>query len=578
MRVRSNEILALVLTLIIPMGSGALAAGKDRDDERGYMEDWEHEGDLLGNIVRTDAGYVSGTVMDTLLVTNGNPDGPVSSVLVGASRRPVRVFRGIPYAAPPVGELRFKPPQPVTPWSGIREASAFSKWPPQVFPTLPRLGFLMDDAMSEDCLYLNVITPARRRHERLPVLVWFHGGGLTTQSGTRAGYNMPAQAQEGVVAVSVSGRLDVMGFLAHPALSEESPMHASGNYGMLDLVAALQWVKTNIAAFGGDPDQIGIWGQSGGGQKINWLMTSPLSEGLFNAAISQSGSGGGTDLPTAEQRGVALQTQLGISGTPDEVRAALRALPWQDIQNAAAAIQFSTSPTIDGWSQLDRIENVFAAGRQHNVPFIIGIANTEWTATNFTVQLMSTLTSSGSPTYVFVHTHVPEGWKPALAWHSFENGYIFHAAVAVAPNNFNDYAIAAGAPYTIAPGVALTDAGWTRGRELRYAPAGPEEDARGVTVTDAAWSWLDAWHEDFMAKTWIHFAATGNPNLPRGTLSGPHLPRWEPYDHVVDTFMALDVTPVVEPGFTMPNPTRQMPIPIPTYHHPFRGYSGPPPY
>jgi hypothetical protein len=221
---------------------------------------------------------------------------------------------------------------------------------------------------------------------------------------------------------------------------------------------------------------------------------------------------------------------------------------------------------------------VFAAGKQHNVPFIIGIANTEWTATNFTVRLMSTLKSSGAPTYVFVHTHVPDGWKPALAWHSLENGYIFHAPTAVAPNNFNDYAIAQGSPYSIVPGEALTDAGWTRGREIRYSPAGPAEDTWGVTVTDAAWSWLDAWHADYMARTWIQFAATGNPNLPPRSLSGPPLPRWRPYKYADDHFMALDCTPVVEPGFTKPTATKEMPIPIPHYGTPFPGYSGPPPY
>ena len=197
----------------------------------------------------------------------------------------------------------------------------------------------MDDAMSEDCLYLNVQTPAKRKNERLPVMVWLHGGGLTSQSGTRAGYNMPVQAQRGVVSVSVSDRIAVMGFLAHPALSAESPKGASGNYGMLDLVAALKWVKNNIAAFGGDPHRIMIWGQSGGGSKINWLMTSPLSEGLFSAAICQSGGGGGRPLATNEQAGVALLDKLGISGAPD-VLAALRALPWQDIVNAASSNRF----------------------------------------------------------------------------------------------------------------------------------------------------------------------------------------------------------------------------------------------
>lgn len=566
-------IVALVLTVMIPMGYIGVAAAKDSQD---LEHSYKTESNLLTDPILTDAGYVSGTLVDNQLITNGNPQGPPSAVRVGYIGEAVRYYRGIPYAAPPVGNLRFKPPQPVTPWSGIREGTAFSKWPPQTFPTGTRLGYLMDDAMSEDCLYLNVITPAKRKNERLPVLVWLHGGGITSQSGTRSGYNMPAQAQEGVVTVSVSGRLAVMGFLAHPALSAESPMGASGNYGHLDLVAALKWVKKNIAAFGGDPDRIMIWGQSGGGSKINWLMTSPLSEGLFNAAVCQSGGGGGTPLATQEQRGVALLDALGISGAPD-VLAALRALPWQDIVNAARSISYSATPTIDGWSQIDTVQNVFAAGKQHNVPFIIGIAHTEWTPTNFTVNLMPTLKSSGSPTYVFVHTHVPMGWKPAKAWHSLENGYIFGAIRAVAPNNFNDYGKAAGAPYTVVNVVAgLDDGGWTYGRTLRY-PCGPSE-VNGVTMTDAGWTWLDAWHEDFMSKTWIQFAATGDPNLPPGTLTGPVLPKWLPYDPADGRFMALDSTPVVEPGFSTPTAGGVLPIPIPVYGTPFPGYSGPPPF
>ena len=173
---------------------------------------------------------------------------------------------------------------------------------------------------------------------------------------------------------------------------------------------------------------------------------------------------------------------------------------------------------------VDTVQNVFAAGKQQNVPFIIGVAHTEWVPTNFTVNLMKTLKSSGSPTYVFVHTHVPEGWKPGKAWHSLENGYIFGAALAVAPNNFIDYGIAAGAPYTIVPGVVgLDDAGWTYGRDLRY-DCGPSE-VKDLVVSDAGWTWLDAWHEDFMSNTWVQFAATGDPNLPRRTLTGPRLLR-----------------------------------------------------
>jgi len=439
----------------------------------------------------------------------------------------------------------------------------------------------MDDFMSEDCLYLNVQTPAKRKNERLPVMVWLHGGGLTTQSGTRAGYNMPVQAQRGVVSVSVSGRLDVMGFLALPQLTAESPNHASGNYGMLDIVAALKWVKNNIAEFGGDPNRIMIWGQSGGGNKICWMMTSPLTTGLFSAAVAQSGVGGGIALATNETRGVALLTQLGIPNDGNAL-AALRALPWQDIKNAARAISYSTQTTIDGWSQIDTIPNVFAAGKQQNVPFMIGIAHTEWVPSNATVNLMKTLKSSGSPTYVFVHTHVPPGWKPAHAWHSLENGYIFGAPTAVAPNNFNDYGIPAGAPYTLnaSANVGVSDASWTYGKTLRYLFSPPA--VTGLVSTDAGWNWVDAYHTDYMFGTWANFAATGDPNLPRHTLTGPALPVWHPYTFAVDQFMALDDVPVIEPGFTTPPAAippalgGELPIPPPVYATPFPGYSGPP--
>ncbi len=216
----------------------------------------DHGGNLgihLLDPIRTDAGLVSGTVIDiqTLAV-----DGiPTQFVTVGKVGEKVHIYRGIPYAAPPVGDLRWKPPQPVIPWEGIREATALTKWPPQQFPTQNRYGPILESGMSEDCLYLNVITPADEKNERLPVLVWFHGGGLTAQSGSRPSYNTPPLAQHGAVVVTVSGRLGVIGFLAHPGLTAESEHEASGNYGMLDLIAALKWVKKNIAAFGGDPTE-----------------------------------------------------------------------------------------------------------------------------------------------------------------------------------------------------------------------------------------------------------------------------------------------------------------------------------
>jgi len=573
-------VLALALTVMIPMGY--ITASAD-----GFGDDCELQGPIM-----TDAGLVTGTVFDNLLITNGDPNGPVSSVVAGTKGMPVRVYRGIPYAAPPVGNFRFMPPQPVTPWTGIRECSAFSKWPPQAFPTMTRLGYLFDDQMSEDCLYLNVITPAKWKNERLPVMVWFHGGGITTQSGTRPGYNTPAQAQGGVVTVSVSGRLDVMGFLALKSLSAESPYGASGNYGMLDLVAALQWVKKNIHAFGGDPDRIGIWGQSGGGEKVCWLMASPLTTRLFRSAIAQSGIGVGAPLATAEANGEAVLAALSPPLTDDAAGlAALRALPWEDIQKAAIAAHYSANITIDGYSQTDTIPNVFAKGEQQNVPFMVGLAHTEWGGEAAgtgaaAISFLSTLKSSGSPTYAFVHTRVPPGWLPALAWHSFENGYIFRAPVAIAPNNFIDFAEAAGAPYTIDPSVFVgyNDAGWTVGRQLTYTcggpPCGPTKEF-GLVSTNAGWNCLDTFHRDFMFETWAHFAATGDPNLPPEALKrywGPELPEWVPYSTAVDKFMALDTVPVVETGYSHPGVNGALPIPPPVFTCPFYGYTAPPPF
>ena len=191
--------------------------------------------------ILTDAGYVAGTLMDLQtysaesvnIQTSGDYSEPIT---VGELGNEFRIYLGIPYAAPPVGDLRWKPPQPVTPWEGIRQCVSFGKWATQAYPTGVRYGFIQESGMSEDCLYLNILTPAKRNTDRLPVMVWFHGGGLWGQSGHRDIYNSPGLPQHGVVLVTVSHRLNVMGYMAHPALSAESPQGTSGNYGMLDLV------------------------------------------------------------------------------------------------------------------------------------------------------------------------------------------------------------------------------------------------------------------------------------------------------------------------------------------------------
>ena len=255
------------------------------------------------DVVKTDAGYISGTVL-------GEPD------------KPVHVYRGIPYAAPPVGDLRWKPPQPVAPWSGIRECTAFSAFAPQ----MEFLGVKLDIPQSEDCLYLNVFTPAKKASEKLPVMVWMHGGGFYCGSGNEPYYNGLSLPSKGVVLVNVNMRLGPLGCLAHPLLSRESAKGVSGNYLFLDMIAALRWVQKNIAAFGGDPGNVTIFGESGGSAKVVNLMASPLAKGLFHRAIGESGGGRGTPLKEMEARGERVFARLGVDKEKDPLSAA-RALP-----------------------------------------------------------------------------------------------------------------------------------------------------------------------------------------------------------------------------------------------------------
>ena len=206
----------------------------------------------------------------------------------------VTVYKGIPYAAPPIGEMRWRPPQPAHAWDGVRECIRFGPSPMQNKP-VPFLflgpEFVVPASpISEDCLYLNVWTAAKSPHEKRPVLVWLYGGGFITGGASAPGYSGEALARQGIVFVSFNYRLGIFGFFSHPALSAESKYHSSGNYALLDQIAALAWVKKNIAAFGGDPEHITIAGQSAGSASVNCLLTSPLCKGLFQGAIGESGS------------------------------------------------------------------------------------------------------------------------------------------------------------------------------------------------------------------------------------------------------------------------------------------------
>jgi para-nitrobenzyl esterase len=310
-------------------------------------------------LLEIDSGYISGTVI---------------------SDNPVHIFRGIPYAAPPVGDLRWKPPQPVKPWSDIRECTDFGQTPSQDM-AIPMEGSQTE--IGEDCLYLNVQTPAGYAFDKLPVMVWFHGGCYHMGSGNSLESNSPALPEYGIVLVSVTHRLGVMGLMAAPELSKESPYNASGNYMVLDLIESLKWIQRNIAAFGGDQNNITIAGFSGGGGKVIGMLASPLAKGLFHKAIIESGSlymlFPGTPIKDQEAIGAQLFAKLGVTTLSEA-----RALDWKTIEKAnselGAELNMFTPAgpawnyTGDGYVFPESHDKVIREGYHNAVP-LLGVAN-----------------------------------------------------------------------------------------------------------------------------------------------------------------------------------------------------------
>ncbi|MBV9867038.1 MAG: carboxylesterase family protein [Abitibacteriaceae bacterium] len=309
-------------------------------------------------------------------------DGRLAGTLDAATG--IRSFKGIPFAAPPVGNLRWQAPQPVTKWRGVRQATAFGPRAMQ----LPLFGDMRfrSNGMSEDCLYLNVWTPARSRRAKLPVLVYFFGGGFVGGDGSEWRYDGEHMAQQGIVAVTVNYRLGVFGFLAHPELTRESPHHASGNYGLLDQHAALEWVHQNIAAFGGDPRHVTIAGESAGSISVSAQMASPLSKGLMAGAIGESGAILNTLAPgllaSAEADGVKFVSGLDLGGTPSTGAApslaALRAIPAEQLLQASGKKGLPRlRATIDGYFFPKAPAEIYAAGEQMHVPLLAGVNSAE---------------------------------------------------------------------------------------------------------------------------------------------------------------------------------------------------------
>jgi para-nitrobenzyl esterase len=468
--------------------------------------------------VKIEAGYITGTVI-------GEPGGKV------------RIYRGVPYAAPPVGERRWKPPQPVAPWSGSRQCAEFKTIAPQAMlgdlPPLPQ--FLPSD---EDCLYLNILTPAKKAEDKLPVMVWLHGGGYQLGCGSDPLANAARLPQHGIVLVNVNMRLNTLGLLAHPLLSEESPKGVSGNYMFLDMITALQWVQRNIVAFGGDPKNVTIFGESGGGAKVANLMASPLAKGLFQRAICESGTSvrafsPGKTLKELEAMGEKFFAKLGVNKEKDPLAAA-RALPWEKIietDNTLTRELVMFGPEglwdagVDGWFLPDTPSSIFRAGKQNTVPLIVCANLGEVTGPGVLVfpflipgyvDMLSSVSQAGQKGYAAIFDHVPAGWKRegCVSTHAMELGYVF-----------GDWDNKAG--------------NWPM-LYLLASQSGAKSPDPGLTDTDKRVS-------EAMMTMWAQFARTGDPNI-KG------LTAWPAYDEATDRYLYIAETLEVKSGFSRTSP------------------------
>lgn len=469
----------------------------------------------------------------------------------------VRRYAGVPYAAPPVGALRWRPPQPIEPWTGVRQATELPPGCPQpARPTPPgEEPFFGPGAvrLEEDCLYLNVWSAAEP-DDRAPVLVWIHGGGLVVGDGSETAYDGAALAGQGAVVVTFNYRLGALGYLAHPLLREESEHDASGNYGLLDQIAALEWVRRNVAAFGGDPDRVAVFGESAGSWSVNYLMASPLAAGLFAGAVGQSGGAFGpiaSPLPrdAAESAGVRFaETLLG-----PETEASLGALRSAPVDAVLAAGGATARPNVDGRVLTGSVHDVFHAGRQHDVPVIVGANADEGTA-------LSALIGGQPVTTV-------EQYRD---WARGEHGDFAEAFLAAYPAA-GDADVAAQRTASLGDGSFVWEMRtWARMMETVSSPAWLYFFTRTPPAADAGrygayhtaeipyvfnnlgggsrywfanrdYDQTDRRLSNLMASYWINFAATGDPN-------GVGLPEWPAYMRESDLALELGDTVTVRQG------------------------------
>lgn len=408
----------------------------------------------------------------------------------------VFVFRGIPYAAPPIGELRWRAPQPAAKWSGVRDASKLGHNCMQHQPYGDIDPFTA--GVSEDCLYLNVWTTSLKENAKKPVMVWIHGGGFWAGFGGEERHNGAPLAKKGAVVVTLNYRLGAFGFLAEPALASASPNDPVGNYGLLDQIAALRWVKRNIERFGGDPSRVTIFGESAGGMSVGSLIASPLAKGLFHRAILESGTGmnaiGVNTRDGAQAVAKQFAESLHVTGTGADLVKALRAVDAKDILNASLHIgppgapQFW--PVVDGWVLPHAVDTALMRGSANLVPVIVGTnrdEGDEWMAAPS--RAFARLTSAkGIPTYLYIFSRVAEDSvnQKRGAYHSAEIIFVF------------------GRPKPLDPGAGTT--------------------AYDSTLAAA------------MSDYWVAFATSGDPN---GPPTAGKWPKWPKYDPKTDALLEI---------------------------------------
>jgi len=459
----------------------------------------------------------------------------------------VWVYRGIPFAAPPVGDLRWHPPEPVAPWEGVRDATVLASpcMQPSVPASVASFYSVNSEQMEEDCLYLNVWSAAGPE-DRVPVLVWIHGGGLVAGNGSDVEYDGTALATRGVVLVTINYRLGALGYLAHPLLSAESPHDASGNYGTLDQVAALEWVQQNISTFGGDPSRVTIFGESAGSWSVNHMMTTPLARGLFHGAIGESGGGFGSagqayskaEIEAAGERFMAAVLGPDVDATVEQ----MRSVSATDILAAPPELVRS-SANVDGWVFPNTIFNVFAAGEQADIPVIVGSNADESTilggaqgASDLDEYRATVQTEYGDLADAFLRTYPAENDAAAL------QGRLASATDAMFGWEMRTWArmmdTVASPAYLyffsrVPPAPDADQYGSYHTAEIPYV-----FDNFGVSTSPHAnrdYNDTDRTLSNILASYWVNFAATGNPN-------GEGLPNWPVFDREADTLLEFGDT------------------------------------